>query len=118
MSNVLFGMGVAQLQRAIEIKKQIQDLEEELQRLAQDSSGSAAVRGSAVSVSLGRRKMSAAGRARIAAAQRARWAKHRSAAGGKKTGSGRRMSPAARARIAAAAKARWAKAKAAGKNSL
>ena len=109
---------ISQLQRAIKISQQIQELEGELQSVlggAWVSSGKSADEG----VSKGRKKggMSAAGRAKIAAAQKARWAKVK----GEKTESvatepkakknKRKMSAEGRARIVAAVKARWAKVK-------
>ena len=62
-------------------------------------------------------KMSAAGRANIIAAQKARWAKIKGAKAAPKKPR-KKMSAAAKARISAAAKARWRKAKAAGKKRL
>lgn len=113
MASSLNNLTVAQLQRAAQIKQQIEILEAEL----------AAVLGG-LSVAKGRRGrppgggkgggISAAGRAKIAAAQRLRWAKFKaSKKGAAQVGHGgrrrRKMSAEARARIAAAQKARWAK---------
>jgi len=73
MDNILAGLSVAQLKRAVTIKERIQKLEKQL----------AAVVGAPISapaegrVIHRRRKMSAEARAKIAAAQRARWAKQK-----------------------------------------
>lgn len=109
MATSLSAFTVAQLQRAAQIKEQIETLEAELGALL---TGKAAVRRGRPP---GRRvRISAAGRARIAAAQRLRWAKFKAGKGkkaGKAKGGRRKMSAAARAKIAAAQKARWARAK-------
>lgn len=113
MSNQLANMTSAQLKQAINIKEQIEALENELAALL----GGAPVAAPAALPK--KRKMSAAGRARIAAAQRARWAKlagKRTKATAKKPR--RKMSPQARKRLSQLAKARWAKAKASGKATL
>ena len=117
MLTSLSTLTLAQLQRAVAIKEQIQSLEQEL----------AGLLGTPATAAPGprrkRRTMSAAGRARIAAAAKARWAALRA----KKAGTAapqpvrpakKRFSAAARAKMAAAAKARWAKVKAAGKMRL
>ena len=118
MLSSLSGLTVAQLQRAVAIKEQIQSLEQELDGLlgtpATETSGSPRRK---------RRAMSAAGRARVAAAVRARWAIYRAKKAGKIAPkpvrkAKKHYSAAARAKMAAAAKARWAKVKAAGKTRL
>src|SRR5208282_3751057 len=103
----------AQLQRIIDIKQQIEDLQSQL-----DSIGGGTGRGPGRPK--GKRRMSAAGRRAIAAAARARWAKYRGKAvkKSKPAGKRRKMSAAARAKMAAVARERWKKAKAAGKKTL
>lgn len=103
---------VQQLQRAISITEQIQQLQSELDSIF--SGGVAPV----AAKRKGKRTMSPEARERIAAAQRARWAKSK---GGKATKSttakakGQRkkrvVSAESKARMAAAAKKRWAKRK-------
>ena len=109
-----------QLRRALQIKEQIESLEQELSNiLGAPSIG--APSGFGIPRRRGRppgsgRFLSPAARERIAAAQRARWAKHRGSSAQSSTaeasagsnGRRRRMSPAARARIAEAARRRWA----------
>ncbi len=106
-------VSTSQLRRALDIKEQIEELQQELQTILNRGGTTGARRGAA----RGRRRMSAAAKARIAAAQRARWARQR-AGGTRANGANlatakrrvtRRMSPAARARIAAAQRARWAR---------
>ena len=106
----LTDLSTAQLRSALQIKEQIESLEQQLTSLL---SGQIVNRKSPIvhGGRRGRRTMSPAARARIAAAQRARWAKLKrnsssSAAAPRKR---RKMSPAGRAAIAAAARARWAK---------
>jgi len=102
----LGNLTVLQLQKALEIKQQIDSLERELARLGTGTgrrNGSRRPRG----------PMSAAARGRIAAAQRARWAKHKKAdPAASATAGKRKMSAAGRARIAAAQRRRWAAVKA------
>ena len=105
-----------QLRSALQIKEQIESLEQQLNSLL---SGSARIQSSTHPSSRrnGRRTMSASARARIAAAQRARWAKLKrnsskiqsSKNPSIRAGKPRRMSAAGRARIIAATKARWAR---------
>jgi hypothetical protein len=97
-----------QLRRALQIKEQIESLEQQLTSLL---SGGASTRNpNLLSAGKGRRTMSASARARIAAAQRARWAKvKKNGAAGASPRKRRKMSAAGRARIAAAARARWAR---------
>jgi hypothetical protein len=119
MSNIR-DLTVAQLKRAIELREQIEDLQEQL---ASIGGGSRLGRppGAAKPAKKGKRRMSVAGRARIAAAARARWAKFRRGTKASKPARGtgkKRFNASARAKLSAAAKARWAKAKAAGKSAL
>jgi hypothetical protein len=108
----------AQLQRAIDIKEQIEALQTQLDSI--EGGNGAGMPGPSAKK---KRRMSKAGRAAIAAAAKARWAAYRGkgATASKEPVAGkkrRKMSPAARAKIAAAARARWAKAKVAGKTTL
>jgi hypothetical protein len=114
----LTGFSVEQLRRAVAVREQIAELEQELAGILGDSSSS--VKGISGNGRRVRRKMSASARAKIAAAQRARWARQKKGqTGAAPLKKGRRkMSASARAKIAAAARARWAKAKAANRNSL
>jgi hypothetical protein len=120
MSNIK-DLSVAQLKRAIDLREQIESLQEQL---ASIGGGSRLGRppGPAKPARKGKRRMSAAGRARIAAAARARWAKYRGGATRVKPAKAvkkkKRFNAAARAKLSAAAKARWAKAKAAGRKAL
>jgi hypothetical protein len=110
------------LERALEIRKRIDQLNEKLKEFV----GPRSISFGSVQVTIGEptkrrgpKTMSPGARARIAAAQRARWAKSKTSHGSltavvmpaakekKKVG----MSPEGRARIAAAQRARWAKAK-------
>jgi hypothetical protein len=113
----------AQLKRIIDIKQQIEDLENRLESI--DGDGAAPIKrgpgrpkGIGPVKTKGKRKMSAAGRAKIAAAAKARWAKYRGEKPVKVEKPKRKMSAAWRAKIAASARARWKKAKAAGKKTL
>lgn len=111
MAIALSNVTVAQLQRAAQIKQQIEVLEAELASVLGGFPSAQPRRGRPP----GRRGgISAAGRAKIAAAQRLRWAKYKASQKGsaQKETAGRKrrkMSPESRARIAAAQKARWAK---------
>ena len=115
MSNLLSSLSLAQLQRAVAIKEQMEALESELQGLNGDEGSGARAKTKTKTRGY---NISAAGRARIAAAQRARWAKvkGRKAPAAKKAK--RKMSAAGRAAISKAAKARWAKARAQGRKTL
>lgn len=112
-------ISVSQLKRAVEIREQVERLEDELTGIFDGSlTGSSNGKG-------GRRKMSSAARAKIASAQRLRWAKYRKGASAsakspaKTKNKGRRkLSPATRAKIAAAARIRWARAKASNRRTL
>jgi len=99
-----------QLRRAASITEQIEELQNELNKLGGGSTTPA-------ETAKPRRKMSAAGRARISAAAKARWAKVKGSKQSTKPAAKKkfRMSAAAKAKISAAAKARWAKIKAAKK---
>ena len=103
-----------QLRRAASITEQIEELNNELNKLAGGSTTPA-------KTARPKRRMSAAGRARISAAAKARWAKVKGSKQSTKPAAKkarRKMSAASRAKIAASARARWAKAKAAGKKRL
>lgn len=103
----------AQLQRIIDIKQQIEDLESQLDSIA-GGSGNGVPSSFAAKVRR-KNKMSRAGRAAIAAAARARWAKLRGKKADKPVKKRKKFSAAARKKMAAVAKARWARAKAAGR---
>lgn len=115
MATALSNLTVAQLQRAAQIKQQMEVLEAELTSILGGTLATPGRRGRPPGS--GRKGgISAAGRAKIAAAQRLRWAKFKaSQKPGEKTKPGRaqrkrrKMSPEGRARIAAAQKARWAR---------
>jgi hypothetical protein len=103
-----------QLRRAASIKETIEELQNELNKLAGGSTTLA-------QTAKPKRRMSAAGRARIRAAAKARWAKVKESKRSTKPAAKkarRKMSAASRAKIAASARARWVKAKAAGKKRL
>ncbi|HEY3902042.1 MAG TPA: hypothetical protein VGM54_25745 [Chthoniobacter sp.] len=114
---------VEQLEKALDLRKQISALQENLSALFGGHalpSSTKKKNSSSPKARKGKRGMSAEGRARIAAAQKARWAKSKGteaketvaeapAKKGRKKGG---MSAEGRARIVAAQKARWAKAKA------
>ena len=106
----LIDVSTEQLRRALNIKEQIESLEQQLTSLL---SGSARIQSSTNPSIRGKRRrrtMSASARARIAAAQRARWAKvKKNGASGANPRKRRKMSAAGRARIIAATKARWAR---------
>jgi hypothetical protein len=107
----LANLSTKQLRSIIDIKEQIERLQDQLESISA---------GRGVPTSPRKRRMSRAGRARIIAAVKARWARAKAMTGRKTTPrkADRRSSPAVRAKLAAAAKARWAKAKAQGKTSL
>jgi hypothetical protein len=109
----LAALSVRQLQRAVEIKQNIEALEQELSRIlgAAPAAPVAAIRAK-------KRTMSVAARAKIAAAQKAKWAGRKKAAAPAKPAPGkkRKVSPEGRARISAATKARWARFRAEKKN--
>ena len=117
MPNALAELTVEQLKRAVDIKEQIDSLQNELDNLL---SGAPRRRGPGRPPGRGRR-MSAAARAAISAAQKKRWAAQRGGAAAS-AGNGRRrkrrMTAEWRAKLSEAARARWAKRKAQGKNSL
>jgi len=120
MAISLRNLSVAQLQRAVAIKEQIEGLESELSRIfgPADTSTPTGLGSGAATSGKRRRTMSAEARAAIGRATKERWAKRRaeklSNPAAAKLGSGRRsMSPAARKRISSAMKARWAKKRAA-----
>ena len=108
--NLLAGLSLEQLHRAVTIRERIAALETDLSQILGVPSSM-----TSVGNRRGKQKRSAAVRASMAAAQKARWAK-RDGKPAKKPR--RKMSAKWRARLAAAASARWAKAKAAGRKSL
>jgi hypothetical protein len=108
---------VAQLEKAVAIKRQIETLEQELESLNGNNapiSSPARVRNNS--------GWTPEARARLAAAQKARWARARKNADSKAASASavvaekpkkkRKMSAEAKARLSEAAKARWAKVKA------
>jgi hypothetical protein len=110
-------ISIESLTEAIQIKKQIAELETRLGKLLGGILPASVVSAIAPAAKKGgRRKMSPAARARIAAAQRARWAKAKGTTVSEATASKparkkRRLSAEGRARIVAALKKRWAAAK-------
>ena len=113
---------VGQLERAIALAKQIQDLKTELVSILGGSStapAASAAQAPGRPGKRGRRKLSPEAREKLAAAVRARWAREKSgkpaapATAGKpaKRKRRRKISAEARARMAEAAKKRWAKQK-------
>lgn len=115
MSNI-HDLSLSQLRRAVEIKEQIESLEQELASL---SGGTVAPPTNGAPV---KRRMSAAARAKIRAGQIARWARIKGTAGAaveapavKKK---RKVSAAVKARLSEIARKRWAAAKASGKKAL
>lgn len=126
MANALSDISTEQLQRALEIKQQIESLQDELNSIGGASVGVKRGPGRPKlgrPPGSGRKTMSPAARKAIGAAQKARWAKQKGeaapAAEEKPARKGKRkMSAAGRAAIAPAAKKRWAEAKRQGKNTL
>jgi hypothetical protein len=110
-----------QLQRAVQIKQEIEALQDQLSRMLNVDAQNAPAKSGKDTSSPKKGGMSPAGRERIAAAQRARWAKAKGQGASKASVSTPKratLSSEGRAKIAAAARARWAKAKKAGKTSL
>jgi hypothetical protein len=110
---------IATLERALEIRKRIDQLNEKLKEFAGPKSislGAIQIGAGKPASKKGRGKMSSEGRARIAAAQRARWAKQKGteASALKETPKAKKkrggLSAEGRARIAEAQRRRWAKA--------
>ena len=99
-----------QLRQAASITEQIEELNNELNKLVGGSTTLA-------QTAKPKRRMSAAGRARIRVAAKARWAKVKGSKRSTKPAAKKKskMSAAGRANIIAAQKARWAKIKAAKK---
>jgi len=79
MTSFLTQLSATQLRKAAAIREKIEKLENELARLLRITSGTPSSRPSAVTISRGRRHMSAAARAKIAAAAKARWKKAKAA---------------------------------------
>lgn len=107
----------AQLKQAVQMREQIEALQEKLDALLGGKSSDTPKK--KLGRPKGKRTMSAAGRAKIAAAQKARWAKINSTSSAK--ASSKKLAPAkpsptkkggitaaGRAKLAAAMKARWA----------
>lgn len=118
MSNALSDLSVAQLTRALELRKRIDAVKNELDELV---GGGVKRSGDGISVSpKGKKRFSTASRRKMAAAQRKRWAAKRGQEVGtmEPAGKKRKMGKAAKAALSAAAKERWRKAKAAGKRRL
>jgi len=120
-------ISVEQLRRALQIREQIEALQQELNTVMGGGSFSVSAPAEIAPVFLhgkrGRRTMSPTARAAISRAQKARWALYRKdkpeAADNADTGKPKRkMSAAGRAAISAALKARWAAAKASNRNAL
>jgi hypothetical protein len=105
-------LSIQQLRKAIDLKEEIEALENQLATLLSGSGVPSPFK----AVKTGRKGMSAAGRARIAAAQKLRWSKIKTAKPAKQ--GRKKMSASAKAKISAAAKLRWARVKAAGKKRL
>jgi hypothetical protein len=132
MSNSFWDHPIATIEKALNIRRQIEALQESLNEIYSGATARLSPKtettakpdkpGKADKAVDGRKgKRSAAARAKMAAAQKARWAKRRAgttapapAEAPAKTGRKRKvMSPEARAKIAAAQRARWARQKAA-----
>jgi hypothetical protein len=130
MYNSFWEYPIATIEKALEIRKQIEALQESLTEIYGGSTNHVSAppaKTATISTTAkpdkavdGRKgKRSAAARAKMAAAQKARWAKMRggstapeAAEAPAKTGRKRKvMSPEARAKIAAAQRARWARQK-------
>jgi hypothetical protein len=128
MYNSFWEYPIATIEKALEIRKQIETLQESLNEIyggatnhVSASPAKAATTAKPDKAADGRKgKRSAAARAKMAAAQKARWARMRggstaapeAAESPAKTGRKRKvMSPEARAKIAAAQRARWARQK-------
>jgi hypothetical protein len=114
IKEALSNLSSRQLQRALELKQRIEQLQAELESTVAGGT-------SAPAAPSGKRQLSAAARERIAAAQRERWARSRPKAASTRAARSagkRRMTPAQRAKIAEAARRRWAAAKAAGRSRL
>ncbi len=133
MAQLLADLTTEQLKRAVEIKEQIDALQNELNaletgaapRVGRPRGRPPGKRGPGRPPGSGRRKikMTPERLASLARAREARWGKNKPssnatpAANGRRKGK-RKMSAAGRAAISAAAKKRWAKAKAQGKKTL
>ena len=118
MSNSLFDLPIATIEKALAIRKEIEALQASVNQILGGATATTQPI-TAIKVDGRKGKRSAATLAKMAASAKARWAKKAGAApvavkpavyGAKKK---RKMSPEGRARIAAAQRARWAKQKAA-----
>jgi len=120
--NCAMDVSVKQLEEAVAVRKQIDQLQSRLASLLGGSRAPSSVASSAPASTAGpsrRRRggLSAAGRARIAAAARARWARAKAAANaapsakassGKKSRKKGGITPAGRRKLSQMMKARWA----------
>ena len=120
--NCAMDVSVKQLEEAVAVRKQIDQLQSRLASLLGSSRAPSSVASSAPASTAGpsrRRRggLSAAGRARIAAAARARWARAKAAANavpsakassGKKSRKKGGITPAGRRKLSQMMKARWA----------
>src|SRR5260221_10457448 len=127
MTNALFDLSVEQLQHALELRQQIDNLKIELDHIqvspAEAPGNGVAPRRGRPPGSGGRRKrrtMTPAALRALAQAREKRWANVRAqAASGRFSAKPKKkFSAAARAALSAAAKARWRKAKASGRTTL
>ena len=115
MSNSFWDHPIAAIEKALNIRKKIEALQESLSEIYSGTVPHVSPK----SVDGRKGKRSAAARAKMAAAQKARWAKKNAASTSpaesvtKARKKRKTMSPEARAKIAAAQRARWAKQKAA-----
>ena len=108
-ANILSGLSVDQLKRALQLKEQISRLEKELESI---TGGRPAAM--ARSVIRPRPTISEAGRQRIVEAQRRRWARAKALQAAAQptttsTPGKRNLSPEARAKMSEASRARWAR---------
>jgi len=128
MSNSIWDHPIATIEKALDLRKKIEALQETLSAVysgsvarvgAKAAKVAKAVKAAGKTVDRRKGKRSPAARAKMAAAQKARWAKKKGASVApaapvaKTPRKKRTMSPEARAKIAAAQRARWAKQKAA-----
>src|ERR1051325_1440556 len=99
-------LSLRNLEEAVSIRRQIDNLERRLNTLVGGSAG----HGAATSCRRGRRRMSAATRAKLSAAARARWARQRGGGGKRGRATRRRRSgitAAGRRRLSQLMKDRW-----------
>lgn len=116
----IHSISTAVLKEAVEIREQIEELEQRLSRLLGGATPDTEPLDQPTRTRR-KRRLSPEGRARIAEAVRARWARQKGLSLGSSVETPsdsqprrrRRLSPEGRARIAAASRARWARQKAA-----